>query len=112
MLAASGVRSNVPPENLKATPVPAVTTVASNRLGEYVASLVANPNPAPMTQHEAARQEPGRSPLAALILKLEAAFAIQPQAAIASIGAPIPDDVAAARHKPHNGGKNSHGHWQ
>lgn len=112
MLAASGERSNVPPKNLQAAPFRAIATVTSNGLGEHAASLVANPDPAETAQHEAARQESGRTPVAALTSELEAAFAIQPQAAISSIGAPIPVDIAAAGHQPQDSGEDSHGQWQ
>lgn len=67
MLAASGVGSNVPPQNLQTAPLPAVATVTTYGLSEYAAVLVANTNPAQVAQHEAARQEAGMQPVTALI---------------------------------------------
>ena len=103
MLAASGVRSNVPPQNLKATPVAAVATPAAHRLGKHRAMLVTNANPAEMAQHETAGQEPGRAPLAPPVPELEAALTIQPEAAIPPIGAPQPVDVVSTCHEPQTG---------
>ena len=67
MLAASGVGSNVPPQNLQTAPLRAVAAVATQGLCENAAALVANANPAQVAQHEAARQEAGMQPVAALI---------------------------------------------
>ena len=59
--------SNVPPQNLQTAPLRAVAAVATQGLCENAAALVANANPAHMTQHEAARQEVRMQPIAALI---------------------------------------------
>ena len=103
MLAASRVRSNVPPQNLEATPVAAVPAAAAYGLGEHPAVLVTDTKPAVMAQHEAPGQQPGRLPPAAPVQELESAFASQSQAPIALIGAPLPVDVVPAGQQPQPG---------
>jgi len=100
MLAASGVCSNVPPQNLQATPVPAIAAVPAKRFGEHAAALVADANPADLAQHEAARQKLGALPRAMSVAELDATLAVQPQFAIPPVSLPLPADVEAACDKP------------
>ena len=62
MLAASPVRSNVSPDNLKPAPVVAVTTRPADRLCEHPARRRAEPDPPPATQQHPVREQRDRLP--------------------------------------------------
>ena len=62
MLAASPVRSNVSPDNLKPAPVVAITTRPADRLCEHPARRRAEPDPPPATQQHPVREQRDRLP--------------------------------------------------
>lgn len=63
MLAASSSGTNVPPDDLKAAPVPALASVAAKQLRMHDAIDGLKANPGQMLEHDTAAEECRRTPL-------------------------------------------------
>lgn len=88
MLAANRDCSNVPPDDLQATPVHAVPAVSSHELGKDMALVGANANPAGATQQHTPGQQRPRLPVALPIEYAQIAVAADAQTRVSSVRAP------------------------